>query len=112
MRSGLARLDDAAVAKLSNEGRFDLLYNAAHSLCLAALRYRGFRPGNRYIVFQVLPHTLGLGAEVWRVLAKAHDVRNVAEYRGKLALDERLLADMLTACNAVAAKLATLPPLP
>ena len=112
MRGGLARLEDAASAKLSNEGRFDLLYNAAHALCLAELRYRGLRPRNRYIVFQVLPHTLGLGPEVWRVLAKAHDARNVSEYRGEFALDERLLADMLPACKAVAAKLVALPPLP
>jgi len=111
-RSGLARLDDAAGATLSSEGRFDLLYNAAHALCLGALRYRGFRPANRYIVFQVLPHTLGLGPEVWRVLAKAHDARNLAEYRGDLISDERLLVDTLAACNVVVAKLKALPPLP
>lgn len=37
-RSGLARLRDAANAGLSLEGRFDLAYNAAHALCLAAVR--------------------------------------------------------------------------
>lgn len=37
-RSGQARLQDAANAALSLEGRFDLAYNAAHALCLAALR--------------------------------------------------------------------------
>jgi hypothetical protein len=37
-RSGLARLKDAANAGLLLEGRFDLAYNAAHALCLAALR--------------------------------------------------------------------------
>jgi hypothetical protein len=42
------------------ESRFDLAYNAAHALCLAALRWHGYRPTNRYIVFQGLPHTLGL----------------------------------------------------
>jgi len=42
-------------------------------LCLAALRRLGYRAENRYIVFQVLPHTLGLGPEVWRVLAKCHE---------------------------------------
>lgn len=31
-RSGLARLEDAANAGLSLEGRFDLAYNAAHAL--------------------------------------------------------------------------------
>ncbi len=63
-RSGLARLEDASKAGLALESRFDLAYNAAHALCLAALRRRGYRSGNRYIVFQLLPHTLGLGPEV------------------------------------------------
>ncbi len=101
-RSGLARLRDASNAALSLEGRFDLAYNAAHALCLAALRLKGYRPANRYIVFQVLPHTLGFGPEVWRVLAKCHDVRNLGEYEGDLNIDERLLADLLTAARAVA----------
>ena len=64
-RSALARLKDAAKADNSLESRFDLAYNAAHALCLAALRWHGFRAANRYIVFQVLPHTLGLGPECW-----------------------------------------------
>ena len=59
-RSGLARLKDAGSAANSLESRFDLVYNAAHALCLAALRYHGYRPVNRYIVFQALPHTLGV----------------------------------------------------
>lgn len=72
LRSGLARLNDAGNGTLALESRFDLAYNAAHALCLAALRRHGYRPANRrYIVFQVLPDTLGLGPEVWRVLAKA-----------------------------------------
>ncbi len=68
LRSGRARLEDAKNTSLALESRFDLGYNAAHALCLAALRRKGYRAGNRYIVFQVLPHTLGLGPEVWRVL--------------------------------------------
>ena len=43
-RSGLARLHDAANTGLSLESRFDLAYNAAHALCLAALRSHGYRP--------------------------------------------------------------------
>lgn len=35
-RSGIARLKDAQNASNSLEGRFDLAYNAAHALCLAA----------------------------------------------------------------------------
>lgn len=108
-RSGRARLADAERTALSLEGRFDLAYGAAHALCLAALRRLGYRPANRYIVFQVLPHTLGLGPEVWRVLAKCHDARNLGEYEGELNIDERLLADLLAAGQAVAAALDKLP---
>lgn len=80
-------------------------------MCLAALRHSGYRAANRYIVFQVLPHTLGLGPDVWRVLARVHDLRNRAEYQGDLDVDERLLANALTACKAVASALSKLPPL-
>ena len=110
-QSGMTRLQDACNTTNSLEGRFDLAYNAAHALCLAALRYHDFRPSNRYIVFQVLPHTLGLGPEVWRVLAKCHEIRNRGEYEGDLDVDERLLSDLITACEAVVARLELLPAL-
>lgn len=86
MRSGMNRLKDARQSVLSLEGQFDLAYNAAHALCLAALRWHGYRSSHRYIVFQLLPHTLGLGPDVWRVLAKCHDIRNLGEYEGNLEL--------------------------
>ncbi len=105
LRSGKARLADAHNATLSLESRFDLAYNAAHALCLAALRKHGYRSRHRYIVFQALPHTLGLGPEVWRVLAKAHDLRNLAEYEGHVDVEERLVLDMVAACGIVSDKL-------
>lgn len=111
VRSGKARLKDAGGTGLALESRFDLAYNAAHALCLAALRWHGYRSGNRYIVFQLLPHTLGLGPEVWRVLAKCHDIRNLGEYEGDLNVDERIVADLIAASKAVAARVDTLPPI-
>lgn len=104
-RSALARLKDAKNTSLSLEGRFDLAYNASHALGLAALRRVGYRAHHRYIVFQVLPHTLGLGPEVWRVLAKGHELRNLSEYEGVVEVDERIVGDLITACEAVASKL-------
>lgn len=89
--------------------RFDLAYSAAHGLCLAALRHRGYRPSKRYIVFQVLPDTLGLGPEVWRVLSKCHDMRNRSEYEGALDVDERLLIDLIASCRKVAEAVKRLP---
>jgi hypothetical protein len=61
-------------------------------------------PCKCYIVFQVLPHTLGLGLEVWRVLSKYHDIRNMGEYEGDLGIDERIVVDLIAACKAVAVK--------
>ncbi len=101
LRTGIARLRDAQNTSLALESRFDLAYNAAHALCLAALRRMGYRSGNRYIVFQVLPHTLSLGPEVWRVLDKCHNTRNLGEYEGMLDVDERLIRDLISATEAV-----------
>ena len=112
VHSGLARLKDAESEANSLESRFDLAYGAAHALCLAALRHHGFRSSKRYIVFQVLPDTLGLGPEVWRVLSKCHDMRNRTEYEGTLDVDERLVADLISACRKVADKIKTLPAIP
>ncbi|HVS14100.1 MAG TPA: hypothetical protein VMV46_09250 [Thermoanaerobaculia bacterium] len=57
--SAVARLRDAENEDLSYDSRFDLAYNAAHALALAALRSHGYRADKRYLVFQALAHTLG-----------------------------------------------------
>ena len=101
IKSGDARLKDAKNDKLALESRFDLAYNAAHALGLAALRKAGYRSDNRYVVFQALPHTLGLGSDVWRVLALAHERRNRSEYEGSFAVDEKLVTDTIKAAEAV-----------
>ena len=111
LHSGSTRLVDAERPENSLESRFDLAYNAAHALCLAALRRSGYRSSKRYIVFQVLPHTLGLGPEVWRVLDRAHNVRNRSEYEGDQSVDERLLVELINACRTVLASLRKMPPI-
>lgn len=111
IRSGHARLHDSLNTTLSIESRFDLAYNATHALCLAALRWHGYRSSNRYVVFQLLPNTLELGPEVWRVLAKCHNIRNLGEYEGDLNVDARIVTDLITACQAVAKQVDTLAPL-
>ena len=103
--SGLARLRDAGNETLSIESRFDLAYNAAHALSLAALRRVGYRSENRYIVFQCLKHTLDLPNEQWRILDQAHRKRNLAEYEGHLDVDDALLEALLRTANVVAERL-------
>jgi hypothetical protein len=100
-RSGHARLKDAGNKALSAESRFDLAYNAAHSLSLAALRWHGYRAKNRYVVFQSLEHTVKLPKEQWRVLDDAHRKRNLAEYEGELDVDEGLLAALIRVAGEV-----------
>jgi hypothetical protein len=99
--SGEARLQDAGNADLALDSRFDLAYNAAHALSLAALRRHGYRCDNRYVVFQVLPHTLGIPNEHWRVLAKAHQLRNRTEYEGISGASEGLVADIIASATLV-----------
>lgn len=112
VKSGIERLTDARSAALSLGSRFDLAYNAAHALSLAALRHTGYRSDNRYAVFQTLPHTLGLPNETWRVLAKAHQQRNRTEYEGMIEITERLVTDLIDAAEAVLHAVRRLPPIP
>jgi hypothetical protein len=111
LASGSARLTDARNESLALMSRFDLAYNAAHAFSLAALRWHGYRSDSRYLVFQALPHTLGLPVATWRVLAKAHEVRNVAEYEGHFDADETLLGNLIEAADAVQTAVKALPPL-
>lgn len=101
VKSAKKRSADARNETLSPESRFDLAYNASHAFALAALRLKGYRPQkNRYTVFQTLEDTAGVGPAIWRVLAKCHGNRNVAEYEGDSEVDERLLADLIR-CTTV-----------
>ena len=102
LRSGLHRLEDAGLKELSLEGRFDLAYNAAHALSLAALRYRGYRSESRYLVFQCLQHTIDLPNEQWRILDQAHRKRNLAEYEGDMDVDGQLVEALMRVTREVA----------
>ncbi len=101
VNSGRLRLKDARLNTLSLESRFDLAYNAAHALALAALRWQGYRSDNRYIVFQCLPHTLGGDTKVRRVLAHCHNLRNRGEYEGMLDINKQLILDLIQATQVV-----------
>lgn len=112
VRSGRVRLTDAANTVLSLESRFDLAYNAAHALSLAAMRWHGYRSENRYQVFQCLTHTLGLEAAEWRVLDQAHRKRNLAEYEGELDVDEALVEALVRCTQHVAERVTVMGRLP
>ena len=105
LRSGKVRLADAKNESLSQASRFDLAYNAAHALSLAALRLAGYRSENRYLVFQCTQHTLELAAEQWRVLDQVHRKRNLAEYEGDIEVDDQLLEALIRVADLIVQKL-------
>lgn len=108
IRSGRVRLRDAENPGLALESRFDLAYNAAHALALAALRWHGYRSESRYAVFQSLSHTLALEPSDWRILDQAHRKRNLAEYEGEIDVDQALLEALLRVARKVAERVAAL----
>ncbi len=108
LRSGLRRLTDAGREDLSLESRFDLAYNAAHALALAALRAKGYRSESRYLVFQCLQRAIGLPQAQWRVLDQAHRKRHLAECEGETDIDEQLVEAMLRVAREVQKRLPAL----
>jgi hypothetical protein len=102
LQRGLVKISDYKQAELSTDSRFDLAYNAAHALCLAALRHAGYRSENRYVVFQCTQHTIGLEPQYWRVLSDAHRERNVAEYEGDIVVNEKLVEALVRVVDIVA----------
>jgi hypothetical protein len=109
LRAGNMKLKDAEIEGLSEDSQFSLAYGAAHAFALAALRWHGYRSDNRYLVFQCLPHTLGLENAKWRVLDKCHKVRNLAEYEGHLDVNPQLLKELLSITKDVQSLVTKLP---
>lgn len=104
--SGKARLEDAKNADLNDESRFDLAYNAAYSLSLAALQLTGYRSNyNRYAVFQSLKHTLDISNENVRILVDAHGIRNLAEYEGRAEFNEQIIEAIIRTAEEISARL-------
>src|SRR6266478_986913 len=65
-------------------------------LALAALRQQGYRSEDRITVFQTLVHTLGTDNADIQIFLKAHNERNLAEYEGRVDIDDKLLADLVS----------------
>jgi hypothetical protein len=77
---------------------------------LAALRHQDYRSDNRYIVFQVLPQTIGLTNAEWRVLDSAHKKRNLTEYEGTSDIDEALVEAVIRIAREVEKRVVALGP--
>jgi hypothetical protein len=105
IRKGLTRLNDLAGTELSAVTRFDVAYNAAYALSLAALWKAGYRSKSRYLVFQCTQHTVDLTPENWRILDLAHRKRNLVEYEGEFDIEDSLIEALLRVTEMIAGRL-------
>ena len=103
-------LTDAQNESIETDSQFTLAYGAAHSLALAALRHQGYRSENRITVFQTLVHVLGTDNADIQVFLKAHNERNLAEYEGRVDIDDALLADLIRCTKRLEAAVGKLRP--
>ncbi len=109
--SAKRKLSDSENPALSPDSRFILAYDAAHSLALAALRWHGFRADTRYIVFQVLSHTVFFPTAKWRFLDDCHQKRNAALYDGRNFDDEHLIKELIAVTKELQLAVAALGPI-
>ena len=98
-------LDDARIADISPETRFDVSYKAIMQSALVALLANGYRtdtnkPGHHMTVIQALPLTMGLKPARVSLLDTLRRKRNVSDYTG-VDIDE----DSADACRIEAQQL-------
>lgn len=111
VKSARRKRQDAGIAGLGEESRFDLLYNAAHALALAALRWHGYRSENRVLVFQALAHTVNFPPAKWRIFDRCHGKRNLAEYEGRFDVEAQLVNELATVTAELEAAVDALGPI-
>jgi hypothetical protein len=106
-RRGLA---DAQNKSIAADSQFDLAYGAAHRFALAALRHQGYRSENRITVFQTLVHTLATDKADVQIFLRAHNERNLAEYEGRVDIDQALLVALIRCTKTLEAAVRKLTP--
>ena len=109
--SGKSMLPDAGNPALAPLSRSNLACDSAHFFALAAIRWCGYRPANRTIVFQALPHTLSFSVAKWRFLDDCHHKRNAALYDGSYLVDEQLIKDLIVVAKELQAAVEALGPI-
>ena len=97
VKSACRGLADAQNESIETDSQFDLAYEAAHKFALAALRREGYRSENRITVFQTLVHTVAINNADLQIFLRAHNERNLAAYEGRVDIDNKLVAALVSA---------------
>jgi hypothetical protein len=74
------------------------------------LRRQGYRSENRITVLQTIVHTAGSDHADVQIFLKTHNERNLAEYEGRMEIDEGLLADLIRCAKKLEAAVGKLDP--
>ena len=90
----------------SLEGRFENGNSAGHSLLMAALKMKGYRPsgekGHRSILYHLLDDLLPAAASAKGTLSRVHNLRNRSEYDGDdIDITQGLVEDLIEAVENV-----------
>lgn len=110
VKSARTRLADAQNKSLDPDSQFDLAYGAAHRLALAALRRQGYRSETGSPFFRPSFTRVGSDHADVQIFLKAHNERNLAEYEGRMEIDEGLLADLIRCAKKLEAAVGKLDP--
>ena len=99
-------LDDARRAGNSLEGRFENGNSAGHSLLMASLKMKGYRPtgekGHRSILYHLIDDLLPGAAGAKDTLSRVHNLRNRSEYDGDdIDITQGLVDDLIEAVENV-----------
>lgn len=105
LASAAAFLADAKRDGNSDQTRYNIAYEAAHALALAAMRACGLRPaqgpGHRAMVFSVLDATTVAPPKVCIPLSKANEKRNRLTYDGLTTFSRAELEELIQCVQAL-----------
>lgn len=98
-------INDARVAQISTENRFDAAYKAIMQLANAALQANGYRtltskPGHHITMLQTLNQTIGLDRQKGILFNALRKQRNAIDYSGDI-VPPGLLQDCLVQAEAL-----------
>lgn len=104
-------LDDAGVAAISNENRFDAAYKCVMQCAIAGLLANGYRtstskPGHHQTAIQSLPVAVGIDQGTMVELDDLRQLRNCDDYEGA-PVSDGALEDARTQAKALLAHLKT-----
>ena len=96
LHAAARNIEDARIAEISSETRFDAAYKCIMQCAMVALWANGYRtstsqPGHHQVAIQTLPITIGLEQGTVIVLDALRKQRNINDYEGDPISDQAVI---------------------